>query len=116
MRVERIEERVEAEIRQELPLRGVAGGGQSVPLTQAREGREVDVAGDVLLPDVPVRVVPGDVLPVADQRALVVPGGVQVAGFSTVVDRQNESAIQSAGDLVSPILQREVHLSPIAFR
>ena len=76
MRVERIEERGEAEVRQELALRGVAHGGESMPLTQPHEGREVHVAGDVLLPDVLVRVVPGDVLLVANQRALVILGGV----------------------------------------
>src|ERR671924_1669532 len=70
-RLERIEERGEAKVRQELALEGVAHGGEPVPVAQPHEGREVDLAGHVLVPDVLVWVTDGDVSMVADYRTLV---------------------------------------------
>ena len=106
----------EAEVRQELSLRTVAHGGQSVSLTETHEGREVHVAGDVLLPDVPVRIFPNGVPVVAHQRIAIVSGGVEVGGLLTVVDRQHEAAIERARKLPSPVFDHKIHLAAIAFR
>jgi hypothetical protein len=71
LRLERLEERGEAKVRQELALEGVAHGGETMLVAQPHEGREVHLAGNVLLPDVLVWVTADDVSMVADQRTSV---------------------------------------------
>src|SRR5437867_10072609 len=71
LRLERLEARGEAKVRQELALEGVAHGGEPVPVAQPHEGREVHLAGHVLVPDGLVWVTADDVSTVADQRPLV---------------------------------------------
>ena len=93
LRLERIEERGEAKVRQELALEGVAHGGEPVPVAQPHEGREVHLAGNVLLPDVLVWVTADDVSMVADQRTLVILERVEVSGQLTVVDSENKPAV-----------------------
>ena len=73
LRLERLEARGETKVRQELVLEGVAHGGEPVPVAQPHEGREVHLAGNVLVPDVLVGVTADDVSMVAHQRTLVIP-------------------------------------------
>src|SRR5215510_1012123 len=51
LRLERIEAPGEAKVRQELALERVAHSGESVLVAQPHEGREVHLAGNVLVPD-----------------------------------------------------------------
>jgi hypothetical protein len=116
MRLERIEARGEAKIRQKLALEGVAYGSETVPLAQPHKGRKIHLAGNVLLSDVLVGVIAGDVSMVAHQRPLVILGRVEIRGQFTVVDRQNKPAVKGAGKLVSPVLHGQVHLASKPFR
>jgi len=86
LRLERIEARGEAKVRQELALEGVAHGGEPVPVAQPHEGREVHLAGNVLLPDVLVGVTADDVSMVADQRTLVAQFIAVCSGDKSVVN------------------------------
>ena len=115
MRLERLEERGEAKVRQEPALEGVAHGGEPVPVAQPHEGREVHLAGNVLVPDVLVWITADDVSMVADQRTLVILVRVEVSGQLTVVDRQNKPAVEGLGKLASPVLHGQVHLASIPF-
>ena len=115
LRLERIEARGEAKVRQELALEGVAHGGEPVPVAQPHEGREVHLAGHVLVPDVLVGVTADDVSMVADQRTLVILVRVEVSGQLTVVDRENKPAVEGLGKLARPVLHGQVHLASIPF-
>ena len=98
MRLERLEERGEAKVRQELALEGVAHGGEPVPVAQPHEGREVHLAGNA--PGARCAgngITADDVLMVADQRTLVILVRVEVSGQLTVVDRQNKPAVEGCG-------------------
>src|SRR5215475_7815912 len=88
LRLERIEARGEAKVHQELALEGVAYGGEPVPVAQPHEGREIHLAGNVLLPEMLVWVTADDVSMVADQCTLVILVRVEVSGQLTVVDRE----------------------------
>ena len=72
LRLECAEKRGEAEIRQELALRHVAERRQPVPLAEPHEGREVDVAGDVLFADVFIGILASGMAMVANERARAV--------------------------------------------
>src|SRR5262245_56302079 len=115
LRLERIKERGEAKVRQELALEGVARGGEPVPVAQPHEGREVHLAGNVLLPDVLVWVTTDDVSMVANQRTLVILERVEISGQLTVVDRENKPAVEGLGKLARPVLHGQVHLASIPF-
>src|SRR5215468_2282327 len=78
LRLERIEARGEAKVRQELALEGVARGGETVSVTQPHEGREIHLTRNILLPDVLVWVTTDDVSMVADQGTLVILERVEV--------------------------------------
>src|SRR5262249_25169778 len=97
LRLERIEEPGEAKVRQDLAMERVAHSDESVLVAQAHEGREVHLAGNVLVPDMLVGVTADDVTMVADQRTLVILGSVEVSGQLTVVDRQNKPAVEGLG-------------------
>src|SRR5215468_6540213 len=109
LRLERLEERGEAKVREELVLEGVAHGGETVPVAQPHEGREVHLAGNVLLPDVLVWVTADNVSMVADQRTLVILARVEVSGQVTVVDCENKPTVEGLGKLASPVLHSQVH-------
>src|SRR5215468_3799473 len=115
LRLERIEVRGEAKVRQELALEGVAHGGETVPVAQPHEGREVHLAGNVLLPDVLVWVTADAVSMVADQRTLVILARVEVSGQLTIVDSENKPAVEGFDKLASPVLHGQVHLTSIPF-
>ena len=107
MRRECIEARGEAKVRQELALEGVAHGGEPVPVAQPHEGREVHLAGHVLVPDVLVGVTTDDVSMVADQCTLVILVRVEVSGQLTVVDSENKSAVVPLNGIAQKIRARK---------
>ena len=88
---------------------------ESTTFAEQPERRKVHLAGDVLLPHVPVRVAADPVPVVANQRALRVLRRVEVGGQLAVVDGEDKPALQARGNLVNPVLHRQIHLAPIAF-
>src|SRR5215475_3812797 len=86
-----------------------------MPVTQAHEGREVHLTGDVLLPEVLVWVTADGVSMIADQRTLVILARVEVSGQLTIVDSKNKPAVEGFGKLSSPVLHGQVHLASIPF-
>jgi len=86
-----------------------------VPVAQPHEGREVHLAGNVLLPEVLVWVTADDVSMVADQRTLVILERVEISGQLTVVDSENKPAVEDSGKLARPVLHGQVHLASIPF-
>jgi hypothetical protein len=87
-----------------------------MPVTQPHERREVHLAGNVLLPDVPVRILASGVSVVGNQRTVIIPGAVKIGGLLTIVYGQNEPAVQRKGNLAGPILDRQASPHPDTLR
>ena len=85
------------------------------PARRALDGGDVDVGGQVLAPDVDVRVVVDAVAQVGPERAVATPDRVVELGRGmAVVDQEKDAAIEAGRRSRDPAVEREADLGALA--
>ena len=96
-------------------MREEAQSFEAVTRPPLAERCEIDVGGEVLFARGGVEIVGGLVFCVAEDCAGLVVSVEEIDGFVAVIDRENEAAVEAAGDFGDPVAGFEAGFGELAF-